>query len=71
MNEATFKEGPETGCPILEDSAAYLECKVVQILDTGGDHNIVVGEVISAGINKPGTVTDSLTLLDLGWSYAG
>jgi flavin reductase (DIM6/NTAB) family NADH-FMN oxidoreductase RutF len=71
MNEAKFSEGPETGCPILEGSAAYLECEVRSIFETGGDHNIVLGEVISAGIIKEGEVGDSLTLLDLGWSYAG
>ncbi len=71
MNDATFTTAPETGCPILDGSAAYLECEVQEIVETGGDHNIVVGKVINAGINKEGKVDDSLTLLDLGWSYAG
>ena len=71
MVNATYTEAPETGCPILENAAAFIECKVVAIHETGGDHNLVVGEVIEAGINKEGKVQDSLTLLDLGWSYSG
>ena len=71
MNDATFYEGPETGCPILKGSAAYLECNVKKIIETDGDHNIILGEVIGAGIAKDGEVNDSLTLMDLGWSYAG
>jgi flavin reductase (DIM6/NTAB) family NADH-FMN oxidoreductase RutF len=71
MKDASFTEAPNTGCPILENSAAYLECKVVSIHETGGDHNIVVGEVIGAGVSKAGDAKDTLSLLDLGWSYAG
>jgi len=71
MKDARYTEGPETGCPVIEGAAAYLECKVVQIVDTGGDHNIVVGEVVGAGVNKPGKAADTLMLVDLGWSYAG
>ena len=33
-----------TGAPIIEDSIAYLDCKVVEIYD-GGDHDIFVGAV--------------------------
>ena len=71
MKDARYTEGPETGCPILEGAAAYLECKVVGRLDVGGDHEIIVGEVVGAGVNKPGKAADTLTLVDLGWSYAG
>ncbi len=71
MVAVAYTPGPETGCPILEGVAAYLECKVLDILDVGGDHDIVVGEVIGAGINKPGEAGDMLSLPDLGWSYAG
>lgn len=71
MKGANYTPSPQTGCPILEGAAAFLECKVVQIVDVGGDHDILVGEVINAEILKPGEVEDSLTLPDLGWSYAG
>ena len=71
MNDANFVLGSRTGCPILEGAAAYLECHVVEIHDDGGDHSLIVGEVVGAGINKPGDVKDTLSLIDLGWSYAG
>ncbi len=71
MEDAHYSEGPETGCPILEEAAAYLECKVVAIYDYGGDHDLVVGEVVGAGVRKPGEVGDTLSLVKLGWSYAG
>ena len=71
MAGAKYTPAPETGCPILEDAAGVFECRVVKIVDTGGDHDLVVGEVIGAQVLKEGEVQDSLTLLDLGWSYAG
>jgi flavin reductase (DIM6/NTAB) family NADH-FMN oxidoreductase RutF len=71
MEDAQYYPGPQTGCPIFDDAAAFLECKVVKMVDIGGDHDILVGEVINAGIQKPGEVEDTLTLPDLGWSYAG
>lgn len=71
MENATFTPAPETGCPILEGAAAYVECTVKQIVDVGGDHDIVVGEVVGAGVIKEGDVDDTLTLPHVGWSYAG
>ena len=37
----------ESGCPILPDSLAVLECRIAHTY-VGGDHVIFVGEVISA-----------------------
>lgn len=71
MATAKYSEAPETGCPILDGAAAYLECKVSQIIDIGGDHDIVIGEPVGAGVLKEGDYSESLTLVDLGWSYAG
>ena len=71
MKDARISSSPETGCPVLEGAAAYLECRLVNILDFGGDHDIVIGEVIGAGVNKAGEAGDTLSLTDLGWSYAG
>ena len=71
MKEVDYTSGPETGCPILEGAAAYLECKVIDILDVGGDHDIVVAEVINGGVYRPGEAGETLSLPDLGWSYAG
>ena len=71
MSGVNYSPAPETGCPILPDAAGYLECKVKEVFTTGGDHDIILGEVIGAGVLKDGSVDDSLTLPDLGWSYAG
>lgn len=71
MENVTYSAGPETGCPILEGTAAYMECRVVGKLDVDGDHDIVVGEVVGGDVLKPGKAADTLTLVDLGWSYAG
>jgi flavin reductase (DIM6/NTAB) family NADH-FMN oxidoreductase RutF len=37
-----------TGCPILPDSAGWVDCRVVNS-HTGGDHTIFIGEVLAAG----------------------
>ncbi|SER86626.1 flavin reductase family protein [Psychrobacillus sp. OK032] len=36
-----------TGSPILNGSLAYLDCKITNFYE-GGDHTIVIGEVLSA-----------------------
>ncbi len=71
MKEVVYTSAPITGCPILEGAAAYCECDVKQMVDAGGDHFVVIAEVVGAGVLKEGEVTDTLTLPDLGWSYAG
>jgi flavin reductase (DIM6/NTAB) family NADH-FMN oxidoreductase RutF len=71
MEEATFSPAPETGCPILDGAAAYVEFKVVQIVDIGGDHDLVIGEPVGAEVLKEAEAGDVLTLPHLGWSYAG
>ena len=38
-----------TGAAILEQSTAWLECRT-QGIHPGGDHTIVVGEVIALGL---------------------
>jgi flavin reductase (DIM6/NTAB) family NADH-FMN oxidoreductase RutF len=39
--------GPITGAPILDDALAAMECRTIAVHD-GGDHSIVVGEVVGA-----------------------
>jgi flavin reductase (DIM6/NTAB) family NADH-FMN oxidoreductase RutF len=38
-----------TGAPILRDSLAYMDCKVVQTVPAG-DHDILIGEVVAGSI---------------------
>lgn len=71
MAAAAWMPAPETGCPILEGAAAVIECRVAQLIDLGGDHDLLVGEVVNAVILKPGDDHTTLTLPHLGWNYAG
>ncbi|HEU0302233.1 MAG TPA: flavin reductase family protein [Longimicrobium sp.] len=41
-----------TGAPVLADAVAWLDCRVSSVYP-GGDHSIVVGEVLAAGQNGP------------------
>jgi flavin reductase (DIM6/NTAB) family NADH-FMN oxidoreductase RutF len=40
--------GPKTGCPLVAWAPAWLECRTWATYE-GGDHTIVVGEVLSLG----------------------
>lgn len=71
VESATYSLSPNINCPIIEGCAAYLECRVIQVVDAGGDHSIVIGEVVGAGELKESSVDDILTLPYIGWSYAG
>ena len=71
MDNVKYSAAPETGCPIIDGAAAYLECRVKEIYDFGGDHNIILGEVVGAGNMMDGEDKDSLTLPTVGWHYAG
>lgn len=42
-----------TGAPVLRDGLAYLDCRVVT-QHPGGDHWIVVGEVLATGLLRDG-----------------
>jgi flavin reductase (DIM6/NTAB) family NADH-FMN oxidoreductase RutF len=71
VKTATFALSPKVGCPIIDGAAAFLECRVSKIVDAGGDHDLVIGEVVGAGVLKAGKAEDTLSLPGLGWSYAG
>ena len=59
----------KTGTPILDDAIAYVECEVREIANATGDHAVVIGEVVEAGVRNKDVPT--LTLLDTGWHYGG
>lgn len=71
MAGVEFERAPETGCPVLPQAAAFIECKLVGKLETGGDHDVILGEVINAQVRKAGEAADTLTLPHIGWNYAG
>lgn len=57
----------DTGAPILRHAFAYAECKVRQIYEPG-DHALIVGEVVHAGLRGKGV---PLMCADLKWHYGG
>ena len=58
----------KTGAPILDEAIGFFECEVREITNTDGDHAIVIGEVVEAGMHKD---EPALTLMDTGWHYGG
>jgi len=55
-----------SGLPIVRDSAGWIECQLMDMLEKG-DHYIVLAEVVDAGPGK-----GELLVLDaLGWHYGG
>lgn len=58
----------QTGTPIFESTPAFVECKLVETVEKG-DHAIVIGEVVNAGVASAlgGRPDDAiLWLKDLG-----
>ncbi len=43
----------KTGAPILKDCLAYLDCRVINQMDSG-DHTIFLGEVLAGKVLAPG-----------------
>ncbi|QFG27407.1 flavin reductase family protein [Actinomadura sp. WMMB 499] len=56
--------GPATGAPILAGALAALECRTRAVHD-GGDHTIVVGEVVGLDVPNP----DGRPLIFYGGGY--
>ncbi len=57
-----------TGAPVLEEAIAFVECQLREVANAQGDHAIIIGEVVEAGIRKD---EPALTLMDTGWHYGG
>ena len=60
-------ETKTTGAPIIGETIAYMDCKLVNSIDTG-DHTIFIGEIIDADTLKDGI---PMTSLDYGKVYIG
>lgn len=56
-----------TGAPILEQTLAYMDCKLTDTVNTG-DHTLFIGQIIEAYTLKQGV---PLTSLDYGKVYLG
>ncbi|XGB43003.1 MAG: flavin reductase family protein [Nodosilinea sp. LVE1205-7] len=53
FEDIEFYPGPETGCPIIQDTLGYLECRVTGSVEQG-DHTVFVAEVIGASLHRQG-----------------
>ena len=67
LNGEPFVEG-KTAVPILTNAPAYVECAVRQIVDTGGDHAVVILEVADAECREQ---VPPLTIAASPWEYGG
>ena len=50
LEKVTSRRGEYTGAGLLDDANAWLECRTWRTYD-GGDHTIVVGEVVTAEVD--------------------
>ncbi len=57
----------ETGCPILADALAWLECRVEALVPVG-DHTLVVGRVLDGAVARD---AGPLTSIITGGLYSG
>src|SRR5690349_739000 len=57
--------GPKTGCRLIAGALSWLECRTWATYD-GGDHTIVVGEVLSLGADE---VVDPSALIYYAGQY--
>lgn len=62
------KPAPGAKTPVLADALGWLECRMITTLPAG-DHTLVLGEVIEAGVEQEGM--QPLTLQDAGFKYSG
>jgi flavin reductase (DIM6/NTAB) family NADH-FMN oxidoreductase RutF len=64
-----FEDGPMTGAPLLLASPAWLECRIVEEANAGGDHGLFVAEVLAGDLRHAGL--RALNLATTNWSYGG
>lgn len=67
INGFDTKEGT-TGNPVFLETPGYFECDLFKIVETDGDHILVLGKVVEAGVNNE---MPSLVLKETGWNYGG
>ena len=67
INGEPFVDGV-TGVPVLRNTPAHIECRVVRIVTDVGDHAIVILEVIEAECRD---LVRPLTIAESPWEYGG
>jgi len=69
LNGRPVREG-ETGAPIFEEAAAYLDCSVWDQKDVG-THTVFYGEVVDAGFQGDGEQAEIARIEDTRMKYGG
>ncbi|HRX01547.1 MAG: flavin reductase [Anaerolineae bacterium] len=64
-----FEVGQYSGAPLLLDAVAWLECRVVEEANEGGDHGLFIADVLAGDVRHPDV--HSMNLAATGWSYGG
>ena len=67
INGEPFSDG-STGVPVLRNAPAYVECRVLRVLNDLGDHALVVLEAVEAEYRTP---VRPLTVAESPWEYGG
>lgn len=67
INGEPFAQG-RTAAPILANLPAHVECQVERIVDTEGDHAVVILQVVEAECREP---VRPLTIAETPWQYGG
>jgi flavin reductase (DIM6/NTAB) family NADH-FMN oxidoreductase RutF len=67
INGEPFAAGA-TSAPVLSSLPAHVECSLEQIVDTHGDHAIVILRAVEAECREP---VRPLTIADSPWEYGG
>ena len=69
FKDLAFENGPATGAPLLLDAVAWMECRIVEEANQGGDHALLIADVLTGDVR----VADggALSLASTGWSYGG
>jgi len=69
LNGFAFHDAEATGCPVLDQAVAWVDCRVQQRVDVGGS-TLFLGEVAGAGFLKDES-TDVLRMEDTRMNYGG
>lgn len=68
INGEPFAAGDATAAPLLTNLQACVECTLERIVDTAGDHAIVILRVVEATYREP---FRPLTIAASPWEYGG
>ena len=67
INGEAFMEG-RTAAPVLPNLPAHIECELERVVDTEGDHAVVILRAVEADCRDK---VRPLTLADTPWNYGG